>query len=119
MFGGQHRVDEVTRTEPVGWTGKKQPENCGAALTEKQARLCAGRCVCERNKKKSQTLLTSPTSLEMSRTISIWIGIILVTLLSVVSDCPTNRPLIVLGPALVANSLFPRQEKHTMQKPDV
>ena len=32
MFGGQHRVDEVTRTEPVGWTGKKQPENCGAAL---------------------------------------------------------------------------------------
>ena len=28
---GQHRVDEVTRTEPVGWTGKKQPENCGAA----------------------------------------------------------------------------------------
>ena len=56
MSGGQHRVDEVTRTEPVGWTGKKQTENCGAALGRKQ-RGCTTVGVCPKGIKKELNTL--------------------------------------------------------------
>jgi hypothetical protein len=42
-----------------------------------------------------------------------------VILPNVVSNCPTSRPPIPTEPALVANSLYTEQEKHTMHKPDV
>jgi hypothetical protein len=64
MSGGQHRDDEVTRTELVGWIGEKQTENCGAALGRKQ-RGCTTVGVCPKGIKKELTLLTGPTSLEM------------------------------------------------------
>ena len=56
MSGGQHRVDEVIRTEPVGWTGKKQTENCGAALSRKQ-RGCTTVGVCPKGIKKELNTL--------------------------------------------------------------
>ena len=56
MSGGQHRVDEVTRTEPVGWTGKQQTENCGAALGRKQ-RGCITVGVCAKGIKKELNTL--------------------------------------------------------------
>jgi hypothetical protein len=55
MSGGQHRVDEVTGTELVGWTGQ-EVENCSASLAEKQASMCGSRSVCERKKKELNTL---------------------------------------------------------------
>jgi hypothetical protein len=60
MFGGQHRDDEVTRTELVGWTRTTIGELRRSAPPEKTAglRRCEG--VCERNKNKSQKLLTGP-----------------------------------------------------------
>jgi hypothetical protein len=50
MSGGQHRVGEATRTEPVGWTGK-QTENCRRSSRSKTTGLHNCGSVCERNKK--------------------------------------------------------------------
>jgi len=126
----------VTRTEPVGWTRTTTRELRRSA--QKKQRDCTTVGVCAKEIKKELNTLDEADFVrdvanrdyhylsqseirggKRNSLISIWIGIILVTLLSVVSDCPTNRPLIVLGPALVANSLFPQQEKHTMHRPDV
>ena len=60
MFGGQHRVDEVTRTEPVGWTGKKQPENCGAALAREGTGAAQLWGVCAKGIKKELNTLDEP-----------------------------------------------------------
>jgi len=56
MSGGQHRDDEVTRTELVGWIGEKQTENCGAALGRKQ-RGCTTVGVCPKGIKKELNTL--------------------------------------------------------------
>ena len=53
---GQHRVDEVTRTEPVGWTGKNNPRIAAPRSPEKAPGLHNCGSVCERNKKESNTL---------------------------------------------------------------
>src|ERR1700735_3055646 len=67
MFGGQHRVDEVTRTEPVGWTGKKTTRELRRIARRRKQRDCTIQESVRKEQKKSQTLLTRPTSLEMSR----------------------------------------------------
>jgi len=56
MSGGQHRDDEVTRTELAGWIGEKQTENCGAALGRKQ-RGCTTVGVCPKGIKKELNTL--------------------------------------------------------------
>jgi hypothetical protein len=56
MSGGQHRDDEVTRTELVGWIGEQQTENCGAALGRKQ-RGCTTVGVCPKGIKKELNTL--------------------------------------------------------------
>jgi hypothetical protein len=53
MFGGQHRDDEVTRTELVGWTRTTIGELRHIAPPEKTAGLRRCESVCERNKNKS------------------------------------------------------------------
>ena len=67
MSGGQHRVDEVTRTEPVGWTGEKNnPRIAAQRSVENNGAAQLWECV-RKELKKSETLLTRPTSLEMLR----------------------------------------------------
>ena len=51
MSGGQHRVGEATRTEPVGWTGK-QTENCRRSSRSKQ-QGCTSVGVCAKGTKKN------------------------------------------------------------------
>ena len=53
---GQHRVDEVTRTEPVGWTGKNNPR-IAAQRSPRKHRGCTTVGVCAKGiKKESNTL---------------------------------------------------------------
>ena len=56
MSGGQHRVDEVTRTEPVVGQGQKL-ENCGAALVRETKRGCTTVSVCAKRIKKELNAL--------------------------------------------------------------
>jgi len=44
MFGGQHRADEVTRAERVGWTWMKKSTTPANHLPRENARLrkCIG-----------------------------------------------------------------------------
>ena len=55
MSGGQHRVDEVTRTEPVSWTGHSPKIATDRAEQKAVRRNC--RCVCELTKKRNQNNL--------------------------------------------------------------
>jgi hypothetical protein len=45
MSGGQHRIDDVTRTELVGWTGKTTPES-SRIICRRNRRDCADADVC-------------------------------------------------------------------------
>jgi len=56
MSGGQHRDDEVTRTEPVGWTGKTTRELRRSARQKKQ-RDCTTVGVCAKGIKKELNTL--------------------------------------------------------------
>ena len=56
MSGGQHRDDEVTRTEPVGWTGRTTRELRRIARQRKQ-RDCTAVEVCEKEIKKELNTL--------------------------------------------------------------
>ena len=55
MSGGQHRDDEVTRTEPVGWTGKNNPRI--AAQRPEKKRDCTTVGVCAKGIKKELNTL--------------------------------------------------------------
>jgi hypothetical protein len=64
MFGGQHRNDELTRIERVGWTRMKIIDGDGESSAQKE-RSCADRWgVLEGSKIQNERLLTGPTSLE-------------------------------------------------------
>src|ERR1700721_913654 len=67
MSGGQHRVDEVTRTESRRLDSKNKPR-IAAHRPPKETADCAMQESVRKEQKKSQTLLTWPTSLEMLRT---------------------------------------------------
>ena len=67
MAGGQHRVDEVTRTESRRLDSKNKPR-IAAHRPPKETADCAMQESVRKEQKKSQTLLTWPTSLEMLRT---------------------------------------------------
>jgi hypothetical protein len=67
MSGGQHRVDEVTRTESRRLDSKNNPR-IAAHRPPKETADCAMQESVRKEQKKSQTLLTWPTSLEMLRT---------------------------------------------------
>ena len=56
MFGGQHRDDEVTRTEPVGWTRTRTRELRRSARQRKQ-RDCTTVGVCAKGTKKELNTL--------------------------------------------------------------
>jgi hypothetical protein len=56
MSGGQHRVDEVTRTGQVGWTRTRIGELRRIARQRKQ-RHCPDVKVCAKGKKKELTIL--------------------------------------------------------------
>jgi hypothetical protein len=56
MSGGQHRVDEVTRTGQVGWTRTRIGEWRRIARQRKQ-RHCADVKVCAKGIKKESTIL--------------------------------------------------------------
>ena len=56
MSGGQHRVDEVTRTELEGWTGTRIRELRRIARRRKQ-RDCANVEVCAKGTKKESNTL--------------------------------------------------------------
>jgi hypothetical protein len=64
MSGGQHRVDEVTRTESRRLDSKNNPR-IAAHRPPKETADCAMQESVRKEQKKSQTLLTWPTSLEM------------------------------------------------------
>ena len=66
MSGGQHRVDEVTRTESRGLDRKNNPR-IAAHRPPKETAGLRNAGVCAKGTKKSSTLLTWPTSLEMLR----------------------------------------------------
>jgi hypothetical protein len=61
---GQHRDDEVTRTELVGWTETRIRKSQHHSPRNKRACAAAGVCA-----KEIKTLLTKPTSLEMFSTV--------------------------------------------------
>src|SRR6266481_9696325 len=63
MFGGQHRVDEVTRTESRRLDRDKNSKIAAHHSPRNKRGSAAGVCA-----KEIKTLLTRPTSLEMSRT---------------------------------------------------
>ena len=52
MSGGQHRVDEVTRTESRGLDRKNNPRIAAHRPPKETAGLRNCRSVCERNKKR-------------------------------------------------------------------
>ena len=54
MFGGQHRDDEVTRTELVDWNRDENSRIVAHRPSEKTTGLHSCRCVCERNKKHTK-----------------------------------------------------------------
>ena len=56
MFGGPHRVDELTRTEPVGWTGKTIRELRRSAGPRNNGAAQLWECVRKEQKKELNTL---------------------------------------------------------------